>query len=178
MNRYAYYYRKYVARDLQSKYLRLKSMNIPSMKSIYLSIDVENSAKFLPAYISLEWLSNQKPQPVLDPRFGKNGPVHQVRTMLRNEKMYEFYDNLFNLYIPSLKKNDLLGKDPIFDTPEELFFDNILQRTEKEKIKFTVDNIHYLLPLEREFQKFNEAKAQDLSLYVEIDLENQVKLKE
>lgn len=168
MNRYAFHYSKVVVRDLQSKNLRLKSMSMPKLTHIDLSISIEESSKILPAMISLELLSGQKPQVKLATVYGKKGSVERVSNTLRRHNMYYFYDNLINIYIPALKKADAFGTDPIAADLDALSFERLL--TMKQPLKFTLQGINYLAPIEREFQLFSQAGVKDLAIDVTINV--------
>lgn len=166
------YYQKYVCRDIQSKYLKLRDMKIPKMEEIKLSIGVADASKFLPAYIALEMISGRKPLPVAKAQTGINGPIDRVKTSLHDDAKYSFYDNFINIYLPTLKKSELQGNDPIFQNISALLFENLVAG--EEVTKFKISSVHYFAPVEREFQRFLKAEAQDLELDVEIRIKNPI----
>ena len=121
MQRYAAFYQTVVARDLQSKFLGLKSMTVPKFSSIDLCMPIEASSQILPAMVALELLSGQKGQPRISKVYGpRENAVSEITNTLRKDNMYAFYDNLINVYLPTLRKAGAFDNDPYYRDNEKL----------------------------------------------------------
>eukprot|EP00924_Labyrinthula_sp_SR-Ha-C_P001005 snap_masked-scaffold_7-processed-gene-10.33-mRNA-1 protein AED:1.00 eAED:1.00 QI:0/-1/0/0/-1/1/1/0/186 len=173
IHRYAYQYQKVIQRDLQSMFLTRNSMNLPKLKSIDAQISIRESSHILPALSALELITGQKAKVNISNAIGTKGQVASVSTKLRKRNMYDFLDILVNIYVPAMKRADVLKRAAIAKELEMLNFEHIL--TKGSSTQFTLESIGYLLPIEREFEIFGAKQVSDtLSLQVSINCSNEI----
>lgn len=152
---------------MQSRYLALQNYSMPYLKEINVSMEIDDSSEFLPAFVALEWLTGRKPDSILDPkRQPSKAPVVGLNAKLTSQPMYSFYDNLFNIYVPYLANVDRAGDDPILKDAKQLCLENILESP--KDVDFTLINIHLLPPFEREKKLFAGIKKSKLNVNIKI----------